>query len=154
MNDKLDKRRNPLPALPTAFGNLAPLQLPPIDFERGLIPNYFQKRKLRQASEMQKHQADIAKYQADEVEANARRMMVALTFGADFRDKMDEFDYRKEMRTLGRYEKQEIVRGLVLKNEEQHKKNLILDMEYKDLSKTNHAKWKDMGYDPADEDRD
>lgn len=143
-----------MPALPGMFGDLSPVELPPIDFERGLIPNYFQKRKLRQAAEMQKHRADLSEHRDREVGANAHRMMTALTFGASFRDIMDEFDHKKEIRTLERYEKQEIVRGLVLKNEEQHKKNLILDLEYKDLKATNTTKWKDMGYDPADEDRD
>ncbi len=144
MRNKLVKRD--LPALPTMFGNLTPVDMPDVDFSRGLIPNYFQKRRLKQSSEMQKYKAEAAEAQAREVAANANRMMEAMMFGPRFRDAMDELDSKKQMRRLDVMLKQEQLR-------EQMLKNVILDMECKDLKATNTIKWKDMDYDPADEDR-
>jgi hypothetical protein len=155
MSDKIQKKGgNPLPAMPSMFGNLAPVVLPEMDYSKGLIPNFFQKRRLKQAAEASKYRAEVAEYQEREVAANANRLMTALTFGEKFKDQMDEIDHGKNMRKLEEYEKQEIVRGIVLKNEEQTLKNDILRKEAKDLDFSLKLKYKDTGYDYENEDRE
>ena len=156
MADKLMKpNKNPLPALPTMFGNLAPIELPELDMSKGLVSNYFQKRKIRQAAEAYKSRAEIAEYQEREVTANAGRLMTALMFGRDYELRIVENEAKKDMFKLEGYHKQEIIRSQVLKNEEQSIKNNILKIELKDVNLNFKQKLKDLGVsdDYEDEDR-
>jgi hypothetical protein len=65
-----------------------------------------------------------------------------------------ENDHAKDMLTLDKYHKQEIVRGQVLKNEEQTIKNDILKLERKDANVNFKQKLKDLGVNDDDEDED
>lgn len=143
--------RSSLPALPQMFGNLAPLDIPEMDFSKGMVANYFHKKKLKQVTESKKMRAEIAEYEEREVNANANRLTRALMFGREYELLVAQNESAKKMLILNEYEKQEIVRGYVLKNEEQTIKNNILRKEEKDLDFTLNMKYKDMGYDFTNE---
>ena len=147
MSNIMKKGSNPLPALPTVLGNLAPMQLPEPEFERGLIPNFFQKRKHKQMAEISKYRAEISEAQLREVKANADRIMEVMTYGRRYEVAVAELEHTKTMFKLEEYHKQEIVR-------EQALKNRILEMEGNDLEASLKVKHRDMGYDSENEDRE
>jgi hypothetical protein len=150
----MKKGNNPLPALPTVLGNLAPMELPEPDFGRGLIPNFLQKRKHKQMAEISKYRAEISEAQLREVKANGERIMEVMTYGRRYEVAVAELEHTKTMFKLEEYEKQEIVRGYALKNEEQTIKNSMLRKEEKDLDFSLKMKYKDAGYDSENEDRE
>jgi hypothetical protein len=155
MGDKLVKPggNNPLPALPTMFEKLAPIDIPQLEYDHGLFSGWKHNRKMEQIARSEELQAQISDDRLRQVRNNGEMIITTVTFSkkleatlAEYNHEINHAKHLDDMDSLERLKMQEVVRDAMLKNS-------ILQKEDKDLEITLKMKHKDMGYDTENEDR-
>jgi len=135
---------SPLPALPQFFEKLKPIETPELSFNKGLIAGWFHEKKLARMDRVSESEARIAENRLRVTKATSEGIIEALTFGKKYEVATARLDHELEMMHLDKVLKQEIIREQVYKNQ-------LLDMEVKDAGFNLKTKFKEMGYDSADE---
>ena len=124
-----------IPMMPELFANALPPSLPPMQFESGLLVNFFHNWRLGQLKRGSEREADIAENYARKAKANLALLAEFMTFQAKVQDQFRELDYNEKKRNLDI----EIMAAqrdeIKLKNQNLYYETRISEMEFRKREK-------------------
>jgi hypothetical protein len=113
------------------FNNVLAPSPPPMDFNAGIVTNFFHNVKLKQQEKASARQANIATSNNITTTQNLGKIQSIMLFQTDSYDKQRNYIHMDDMRQLDKQIRQEELRKLQLENQNLYYEGCISEMELK-----------------------
>lgn len=136
MNDiQAPERQNPaanamMAMMGDLFNNVLAPAPPPMDFNAGIIPNFFHNVKLKQQEKAGARQTNIAISNFTTTKYNLDKIQLIMLYQADCYDKQRNYIHMDEMRQLDKQIRQQELNKITMENQVLHFDGKITEMEY------------------------
>ena len=87
-----------MPLMGNLVANAMPVAVPQMQWDAGIIPNFFHNIKLGQVAKASEREASIAECKSRAVKANTEAIFNIVTLSAKIEDQFDLYNHNKEMR--------------------------------------------------------
>jgi hypothetical protein len=112
-NELTPKQDFMAPMIPALFGNAMPVQMPPLEWKKGLIEGYFHTVKVRQREKVAMMEANIAECNLKKFMAGLTMIKELTTHSSNIATALAENQHKMQMMELERYEKQQTVQQAI-----------------------------------------
>jgi hypothetical protein len=150
-NEMMSKQDFMAPIIPALFGNAMPVQMPPLEWQKGLIEGFFHTVKVRQREKVAVMEANIAECNLKKFMAGLTMIKELTTHSSNVATALAENQHKMQMMELDKFEKQQTIQQAIhtskimeqqVKQEEL--KTMTMDVELKTADLTFKRMQKEM----------